>query len=260
MDDIRLGSAIRLVRQRRGWRQQDLADKSGVSQSAVSRMELGRLGPQSIDSVRAVAAALEIRVDLVPRWRAGDLDRLASGRHSALHESVARMFRDQLPAWVLAPEVSFAIYRDRGVIDILAWHPGQRALLVIELKTEFVDMNETIGTFDRKRRLARQIARERGWDPVTVSAWMIVSSSRTNRRRADAHEAMLRAALPDDNRAMRRWLREPEGSVGTLSFWTDTRGAGGGPGLRPIRRVRVRHGAIAERGKRPARSGIAAES
>jgi transcriptional regulator with XRE-family HTH domain len=259
MDDIRLGTAIRLVRQRRGWRQQDLAIKAGVSQSFVSRMELGRLGPQSIDNVRALASALEIRVDLVPRWRAGDLDRLVSSRHSALHESVARMFRDQLPDWVLAPEVSFAIYGERGVIDILAWHPGRRALLVIELKTELVDMNETIGTFDRKRRLARQIARERGWDPVTNSAWLIVSASRTNRRRADAHEAMLRAALPADNGTIRRWLREPVGSVGAVTFWTDMRGAGGRPSLRPIRRVRVPSGSNSERGHRPARSGTAAE-
>jgi HTH-type transcriptional regulator/antitoxin HipB len=263
MDDIRLGNAIRLVRQRRGWRQQDLAQKSGVSQSAVSRIELGRIGPQSIDTLRKVAAALEIRIDLVPRWRAGDLDRLVSGRHSALNESVARMFRDQLPEWVLAPEVSFAIYRDRGVIDILAWHPGSRSLLVIELKTELVDINETIGTLDRKRRLARQIARERGWDPVRVSAWLIVSASRTNRRRADAHEAMLSAALPDDNGAIRRWLREPAGPigpVGAISFWTDTRGVGARQGLRPIRRVRVASRRRSERGSKAGKVGVTAET
>jgi transcriptional regulator with XRE-family HTH domain len=259
MDDIRLGTAIRLVRQRRGWRQQDLATRAGVSQSFVSRIELGRVGPQSIDSVRALAAALEIRVDLVPRWRAGDLDRLLNSRHSALHESVARMFRDQLPGWVLAPEVSFAIYGERGVIDILAWHPGRRALLLIELKTELVDMNETIGTLDRKRRLARQIARDRGWDPVSVSAWLIVSASRTNRRRVDAHEAMLRAALPADGRTIRRWLREPVGPVGAVSFWTDMHAVGGRPSLRPIRRVRVSSGANSERGRRRAPSVIRAE-
>lgn len=34
------------------------------------------------------------------------------------------------------PEVSFSIYGQRGVIDILAWHAATRSLLVIELKTE----------------------------------------------------------------------------------------------------------------------------
>lgn len=239
MDDFRLGTIIRLVRQARGWRQQDLSDKSGVSQSAISRIERGQIGPQSIDSVRTVAAAMDIRVDLVPRWRAGDLDRLLNGRHSALHESVARTFRDELPAWILAPEVSFAIYGERGVIDILAWHPGRRALLVIELKTDLADMNELLGTFDRKQRLAAQVAAGRGWDPATVSAWLIILESRTSRRRVAAHEAMLRTALPDDRRTIRRWLRDPVRRVAALAFWTDTRGMTGGRARKPIRRVRV---------------------
>jgi transcriptional regulator with XRE-family HTH domain len=239
MDDARVGMAFRLVRQRRGWRQRDLSEKSGVSQSAISRMVRGHFRSHSIDRVRAVAAALEIRIDLVPRWRAGDLDRLLNGRHSALHESVARMFRDELPAWILAPEVSFAIYGERGVIDILAWHPGRRALLVIELKTDLADFNELVGTFDRKRRLARQIAQSRGWDPVTVSAWLIIGDSRTNRRRVDVHEAMMRAALPDDGRAIRRWSRDPVRPINGVSFWTDTRGVTGSPSSTPIRRVRT---------------------
>lgn len=208
-----------------------------MSQTVISRMERGHLGPQSLDDIRAVAAALDMRIDLVARWRAGDLDRLLNSGHSALHESVARMFRDKVPAWVLAPEVSFAIYGERGVIDILAWHPGRRALLVIELKTDLADMNELMGTFDRKRRLARRIALERGWDPLTVSAWLIVVDSRTNRRRVGAHEAMLRGALPDDGRAIARWLRDPSRAVAALSFWAG--GAASSPRLRSARRIRV---------------------
>jgi transcriptional regulator with XRE-family HTH domain len=227
MDDVQFGTVFRTVRQRLGWRQVDVAKRSSVSQSVVSRIESGRVGPQSIDSVRAVAAALEIRVGLVAWWRGGDLDRLLNRRHSALHESVARMFRDELPAWILAPEVSFSIYGERGVIDILAWHPGRRALLVIELKTDLPDMNELVGTFDRKRRLAREVAEKRGWNPVSVSAWLIVVSGRTNRRRVGAHRAMLRAALPDDGRTIRRWLQDPVRAVNAMSFWPVMHGAGG---------------------------------
>jgi transcriptional regulator with XRE-family HTH domain len=248
MDDFRLGTAIRRVRQRRRWRQQDLSDRSGVSQPVISRMERGHLGSQSIDTIRAVASALEIRVDLVARWRAGNLDRLLNSGHSGLHESVARMFRDELPAWILAPEVSFAIYGERGVIDILAWHPGRRALLVIELKTDLADMNELVGTLDRKRRLARQVARARGWDPVTISAWLIVSSSRTNRRRVEAHQAMLGAALPDGGRTIRAWLSDPVRPFGGLSFWTDIHGGTGRHGPRSIGRVRPAAADRPERG------------
>lgn len=48
------------------------------------------------------------------------------------------------------PEVSFSIYGERGVIDLLAWHGPSRTLLVIELKTEVVDAAEMLGVLDRK--------------------------------------------------------------------------------------------------------------
>lgn len=248
VDDFRFGTIVRLLRQARGWRQEDLVKHAGASRSSISRIERGQIGPQSIDSLRAVAAALDIRLDLVPRWRGGELDRLLNRAHSALHESVARMFRDELPAWMLAPEVSFAIYAERGVIDVLAWHPGRRALLVIELKTDLVDLNELLGTLDRKRRLAPKIAAERGWDQVSVSAWLIVRESRTSRRRVEAHAAMLAGALPDDRRVIRRWLRDPIGGVAGLTFWTDSRATGVRQAERPIRRVRGAVSGSTERG------------
>jgi transcriptional regulator with XRE-family HTH domain len=255
MDDIRIGTVFRSARQARRWRQKDLEAKSGVSQSAISRIECGQIGPQSIDSLRAVGGALDIRIDILPRWHGGDLDRLLNSAHSQLHESVARWFRDTLPEWVLAPEVSFSIYGERGVIDILAWHPGRRALLVIELKTDIVDVNELVGTFDRKRRLAARVAKERGWDALTVSAWLIVSESRTSRRRVAAHAGMLHGALPDHRGKMQRWLREPVGSVAGVSFWPYTRATGTGRAQRPIRRVRRPTTGVRERVRRPSSRG-----
>jgi transcriptional regulator with XRE-family HTH domain len=225
MEDIRVGHALRLVRRRRGWSQARLASKAGTSQALISTIERGHMDTVSLRILRRVAAVLDIRVDLTPRWRAGDLDRLLNAKHSELHELVARWFDDQLPDWVLAPEVSFSIYGERGVIDILAWHEPTRSLLVIELKTAIADVNELLGTLDRKKRLAAQVARERGWDPLTVSAWLIVSDTRTNRRRLDAHMAAIRNALPAGTWAIRRWLRRPEGRVAAVSIW---RSAGAG--------------------------------
>jgi transcriptional regulator with XRE-family HTH domain len=236
MDDQRLGATIRAIRVRRGWRQSDLAGRSGVSPATISRLERGHPGLLTVDTVRRVASALDIRVDLVPRWRAGDLDRLLNAKHSQLHELVARWFAKELPTWVLAPEVSYAIYGERGVIDIVAWHPGRRAILVIELKTDVVDVNQLIGKVGEKARLIRRIVRDRGWDPLTVSTWVIVASGRTNRARLAAHQAVLRAAFPADGRGMRRWLADPAGSVAALSLWTE-------PAARPLmptRRVRRR--------------------
>lgn len=225
------------MRLKRGWRQRDLAERAGISTSTISRIERGHPGTLSLDTIRAVSSALDIRVELTARWRAGDLDRLVNAKHSALHDLVAEMFHDELPAWILAPEVSFAVYGERGVIDIVAWHPGRRALLIIELKTDISDVNELVGTFDRKRRLGRQVVQsERGWDPLTVSGWVIVAPGRTNRARIAAHGAMLRAAFPMDGRGIRSWLGDPVGSVSALSIWPGA--ATGGRTLAPMRRVR----------------------
>lgn len=237
MQDIRLGSAIRLLRQRRAMTQAELGARAGVSKSTVSRIERGHLDSLSVRGIRAVATVLDIRVDVVPRWRSGDVDRLLNRRHSALHELVARWFGEFLPAWALAPEVSFSIYGERGVIDILAWHPGRRALLIIELKTDVVDVNDIAGQADRRRRLARKIAAERGWDPVTVSVWVVVAPSRTNERRIAAHSAMLRAAFPVDGRGVESWLRDPVGPVAALSIWPSSRTGKLGRDLAPTRRV-----------------------
>ena len=237
MHDTRLGSAIRLIRQRRGLTQEALGDKAGLSKSTVSRIERGHLDALGLRAVRAIAGELDIRVDLMPRWRSGDLDRLLNRRHSTLHELVARWFADELPAWVLAPEVSFSIYGERGVIDILAWHPGRCALLIIELKTDIVDVNDLVGAAERRRRLARTIAAERGWDPATVSVWVVVAASRTNRRRLAAHRAMLRAAFPADGRRIQSWLRDPGRAVAALSMWPASTPGKLGPDLAPARRV-----------------------
>lgn len=236
MSDMRLGAVIRAVRHRRRWRLVDLADRAGVSASFVSRLERGHVGSQSVDRIRAVAGTLDVRVDIVPRWRAGDLDRLLSSRHSQLHEDVARWLRGRYPTWQLAPEVTFAIYGQRGAVDILAWHPGRRALLVIELKTEIVDVNDLLGRLDSKRRLAHEVARGRGWNAVTTAAWLVVTDSSTSRRRVAAHRQMLRGALPDSKPELRRWLADPQGAIGALTFWP----ARASPEARPRSRVRVR--------------------
>ena len=239
MDDIRFGAVARAVRIRLRLRQADVARLSGVSPTTISRIEHGRLDEIALATLRRVAAVLEIRVELVPRWRDGELDRLISAHHSALHELVARDLAAR-PGWTSLPEVSFSQFGERGVIDRLMYHPGRRALAVIELKTAIVDVNELVGTHDRKVRLAPEIARARGWDvprDVVASAWLIVAEGRTNRRRVHAHQAMLRSAYPLDGRSIGSWLADPDRVIRCLSFWPNSHGRNVGRAVTAVRRV-----------------------
>ncbi len=240
MNDVRLGTGLRAIRLRRRLTQKQLASAARVSRQQISLVERGHLEQVNLFKLRSIAAALGASLDMVLRWRGGDLDRLLSRGHAAMHERMAAMFV-QLEGWEFAQEVAYSIYGERGVIDILAWHPGRGILLVIELKTEVVDINDLLAQMDRRRRLAVQIAQERGWGPGAVATWVVLADTRTNRRRLAAHAAMLRHAFPLDGRAIRRWLRVPTGAIGALSFLPDATVGGERPHAAAGRRVtRVR--------------------
>jgi transcriptional regulator with XRE-family HTH domain len=237
MDDLAIGRLIRLTRIRRRLRQEDVATAAGVSQSTVSRLEHGTLRTIQVGTLRRVCEELGIRVRIELQGEGGQLDRLGAAHHAAMSEVVARLF-DTLPGWVDEAEVTFSIWGERGSVDVLAWHAATRSLLVIELKTELVDCNETLATFDRKLRLATEIAAKRGWRPVTVSAWLLIAESGANRRAAERHGAMLRSRLPADGHAIARWLRRPSGAIHAMSFLSSAHAAGVGQRLAPVRRVR----------------------
>jgi transcriptional regulator with XRE-family HTH domain len=197
--------------------QDEVAVAAGVPRSLVGRIERGRLARVRVDDLRSVASVLDASMDLILRWHGGDLGRLINARHAAIHEAGARRFAE-LEEWALEPEVSFSSYGERGVIDGLAWHAATRSLLVLELKSEIVDLNDLMGSVDRKRRLAAQIGRSRGWIAATVSTWVVVADGRTNRRMLARHASALRLKFPADGHAIAAWLRRPTGAINALGF------------------------------------------
>ena len=220
MDDAKFGAACRAVRVRRRLTQAAVAEAARVRRSEVGRIERGLLEDLSFGTVRKVLRALEMWLDLTPRWRGPDLDRLINATHAALQGSGLRRFQE-LPGWIGVPEASFSIYGERGAIDILAWHEATGSLLIIELKTLLVDPAELVRTMDRRVRLGRRIARDRGWSPTSISSWVIFTDTRTNRRQVADHRSILAPIATADGRRMRSWLRAPNGPVAALSFWLE---------------------------------------
>jgi transcriptional regulator with XRE-family HTH domain len=239
VNDLRVGAAFRAVRIRRGWRQSDVARRAGAAPGVVSLIERGHLDRVSLPALRRVAAALEIRLELVSHLRHGELDRLVNAGHAALHEAVASHLR-AIPGWTHAAEVSFSFYGERGVIDVLGFHEPTGALLVVELKTELVSLENLLATMDVRLRHATRIARDRGWHAGSVSGWVVIAASATNRRRVRDHRATLQTAFPADGRRMRAWLAAPNGPIRGLSFWANFSGTTRIQDVTARRRVRVR--------------------
>jgi hypothetical protein len=156
MDRQRVGALIRLVRRRR-----DAADRSRGRGRIV--------GLHGVNGGAGTLGAAVIRGALRDRGGARHPTRghrllarrrrraAAHAAHSHLAGGVAAMLKAS--GWQVEPEVSFSVYGERGVIDQIALHASAAHMLVLELKTEIVDVNELLGTFDRKLRLARTIAR-----------------------------------------------------------------------------------------------------
>lgn len=218
MEDARIGATIRLLRQRRGWRQIDLAARSHVSQSAVSDMERGRVDRYTVATTRRVLLALGARASLDVVWGGrGDVERLLDADHAQLVEAWAR--RHRLAGWEVRPEASYSVYGERGRIDLLCFHPRSRVLEVVEAKTGIWEINETIGRLNAKARLAGRIAAEYRWTADRVVPALVVAEGRTARRRLSDHAASF-AHLTARGAVARRFVRSPEtvATGGLLAF------------------------------------------
>jgi transcriptional regulator with XRE-family HTH domain len=210
-----------------------------VSDGTVSRIERGHLAPVAFGTLEAVARVLDVSIDHRAWSRGGDLDRLVNARHGTLVDDVMASLGRL--AWLAHPEASFNERGERGLIDVLAWQAARRALLVIEVKTEIVDIGELLGTLDRKRRLAPLVAARLGWTGLTEargSVALIVGDSAMNRRRLQSHAATIRAVLPGDGRHLRGYLRDPADPVAVAAFWPYRHPGTTKRGWSAVRRVR----------------------
>jgi transcriptional regulator with XRE-family HTH domain len=224
MDDVALGRRFRALRHRLGWRQADVGASAELSQGTISRTERGQIEDVSIPALRRHAKALgaELRISL---WfRGAELDRLMDEGHAALVGAI--IARLEVLGWETRPEVTFAVYPDRGSMDVVAWHAATRTLLVIEVKTELVSIEETLRRLDVKVRNAAKVVSKRfGWEPLRVAHLLVLPDDTTTRTQVQRHDAVLRRAFPLRGPRLRSWLREPSGAMGGLLFAPYTREA-----------------------------------
>jgi len=217
--------------------QAQLAESAGVGRWKVVDLEAGRLERLTIDEIDLCLAELDARLVLSVAHHGAELDRLLDQNHAALVARVVRLLT-QL-GWQVRVEVTFNDYSDRGSIDVLGWRARERALLVIEVKSELGSIEGTLRPFAVKCRLAAKIAGQQfGWRPALIGRVLVLPEDRTARRVAERHSAVLDTLLPARSREVRTWLRNPRRPIGGIWFLSDVGGADAKRNPSSIRRVR----------------------
>jgi len=68
-----LGEVIQQFRKARGWTQTDLAERAGLRQEMVSKIEAGQPGSR-VASIFDLLAALDLEITVVPRTKSSSAD------------------------------------------------------------------------------------------------------------------------------------------------------------------------------------------
>lgn len=211
MDDRRLGMAVRARRHQRGWRLDDLAVAAGVGPGVCGLLERGHVVRLSVRTARAILAAVDLPLLWDIGWQRQEIDRLLDADHAGLAADLASLLT--AARWVVRSEVSFNHYGDRGRIDLLAYHEPLRVLLVIEIKTAVVDVQDMLGRLDVKTRVARGVASSLGWTrPTVIVPALVIVDGSTARRHIRSLEPLFSRYSLRGHAAM-RWLRTPSASA-----------------------------------------------
>ena len=181
--------------------QAELAAAVGVSRAHIASIESGRANP-SLDLAWAIADRLGIDLQL-----AASAPLVVDRRRSDLvHARCAGYVERRMhgSGWLVAREVEVMLGRSHGWIDLLAFHPTSRLLVIVEIKTRIVD----IGAVERQiawyEREALDVARRLGWRPRRTSAWLLLLASDEVEAALSIHRELLRRSFPDRAPVMRR--------------------------------------------------------
>jgi transcriptional regulator with XRE-family HTH domain len=200
-----VGDRIRSERRRRRWTIRELARRAGLSPSLIGWLEAGNAG--SLAAYAAVGRALGLRaeLDLVDPRRRGvvrDADPVHAAMGEALARGLARTDRE------IALDEPYQHYQFAGRGDVVAWSVGDRALLHVENRTRFPNLQEAFGSYNAKRRwlaasVADRVGLHAGFESVTHAIVALWSSEVLHSIRM--REASFRAVCPDGSDAFERW-------------------------------------------------------
>jgi transcriptional regulator with XRE-family HTH domain len=210
---VEAGAAIRTERLSRGLTLREVADRAGLAVSTLHRLEAEEVS--TLESYARFGAALSARPEL--QFTTGRPDRLVRRRkdedlvHAAMGEHEARHLRGI--GFHVSIDEPYQHYRFAGRADVVAWDTARRAMLHLENRTQFPNLQEAAGAFNGKRAylpaiLAERLSIRNGWLSVTHAIVALWSSEVLHVTRLRA--STLAALCPDDLAPFDQWWhREP---------------------------------------------------
>lgn len=214
-----LGAAIRDERRRRRISMRAVAASAGVGLGTVQAAEAGRVC--ALETYARLADAIKLRAEFEladPRRREPTAKRDVDPVHAAMGEAEAAHMRGL--GYRAGIDEPFQHYQFAGRADVVAWSIERKALLHIENKTRFPDLQEAFGSFNAKRSyLGRELAERAGvarWRSETHVIAALWSAEVLNSIRT--HAASFASVCPDPIDAFDAWWREAPPAAGRYSI------------------------------------------
>ena len=214
---VELGMQLRDERMRRGWTLADVARRARTTVTTVQRLEAGGRGSLDAYARLAIALGLEPAFSMRTR-RSGGAIRDADAVHAAMGEAEAIRLRPH-GVEVLLDE-PYQHYQFAGRADVIALDRTRRALLHIENRTRFPDLQAFVGAYNAKRAylapdLARRLGIVGGLRSVTHVVAGLWSSEVLHVVRL--RRASFASVCPDPAVAFAAWWDGAEPPLGTTS-------------------------------------------
>jgi transcriptional regulator with XRE-family HTH domain len=197
---------VREERRRRGLTLRGVAGRASLSVGTVHAIESGRIC--GFSTYVRLAEALRLRAELRfvdPRRRDGAAQRQADPVHAAIGEIEAEHLRAL--GFRVSLDEPYQHYQFAGRADVVAWSTEAQALLHIENRTQFPDVQQAFGAFNAKRRYlgadlaaAAGVATWRSETHVMVCLW-----SAEVLRVVRAHAASFAGVCPDEPGGFDAW-------------------------------------------------------
>lgn len=186
--------------------QGEVATGAAVSRGYVARIECGTANPtldvvDRLSHVLGIEPELGFRIPAIIGW---------TPQRDVVHAHCSAYVQRRLrtAGWQTAREVEVVQARSHGWIDLLAFHPEDETLLVIEIKTRLDDLGAVERQLGWYGRSAGDVARRLGWTPRRIVIWLVVLASDEVEAVISNNGDLLQGRFPLRARQMQAWLSE----------------------------------------------------